>query len=219
VALAADLGGWLSAFDDAGVRRWRFQAGAPIELAPAVVGDLVVVAGADGELHGLDAATGRRLWRRKVGGSTPLQLEADAERVRVVMRTGEVHLLDLVQGRPREREEGSPDPGAAHANEGGSLVRRAADGRELWRVPFRPNRFGAEPVLGAGRVAALSDRGELIVLDAATGERLWGWVASADLGVRAPPAIAADGSVYVASLDGSLTALRARRAPEPAPQP
>ncbi|MBI4582271.1 MAG: PQQ-binding-like beta-propeller repeat protein [Planctomycetes bacterium] len=70
--------------------------------------------------------------------------------------------------------------------------------------PRTPSRSRAAEPRGVSRVAACSNRGTLVVLDACTGQVLLRYQAAPQLHVMAPPA-ADDQRVYVAGMDGSVT--------------
>ena len=48
---------------------WTFEAGSPLWAGPTVAGGLVYVGGEDGQLHAVDARTGRERWSFRAGGA------------------------------------------------------------------------------------------------------------------------------------------------------
>ena len=93
---------------------------------------------------------------------------------------------------------------------GDKLLRLDARGNPLWSTELRPGSFSAPPAESGGRIAVVSDLGLVSLFDAARGEALWSWQASAGGLVLAAPLVGEDGTVFVAALDGSLSAARAR---------
>ena len=60
---AGNLDGYLYAFDSStGALRWRVNLGAPVRSSPALANGVLVVAGRNGMIHGLDPATGKEKW-------------------------------------------------------------------------------------------------------------------------------------------------------------
>jgi outer membrane protein assembly factor BamB len=96
--------GTLYALDAAsGKPLWRFQAGGPILQAPAVDGDLVVVADAWSGLYVIEAATGVQRWALATGQSGGFAASptlADGA-VFIGMRQGRFLAYDLKTGRER----------------------------------------------------------------------------------------------------------------------
>ena len=74
---------------------WTFQTGpAGLGFQPLVVGDSVVVAGANGLVARLDAATGRVIWRTDLGKSLIAGVGSDGEVTVVAARDGSLIALD-----------------------------------------------------------------------------------------------------------------------------
>ena len=59
-------------------------------------------------------------------------------------------------------------------------------------------------------VAMISESGVLTLTDPKRSVPLWSWRATAGAHVSAAPLVGSDGTVWVAALDGSLSAVRAR---------
>ena len=90
---------------------------------------------------------------------------------------------------------------------GGASVRRLdATGKTLWSTPVRLGRAPTAPLLLEGLVVTASDDGEVAFLDAATGALLRRERVSPGELTLAPIGAFED-TIYVGSLDGSLTAL------------
>ncbi len=88
------------------------------------------------------------------------------------------------------------------------ITRYNAEGKAVWTQKVAMGRFPCPPVEAAGRVYACSNKGVLNALDAATGEVLWQYQVAPQLHVMAPVAADAEGNVYVAGMDGTVTVVR-----------
>lgn len=139
------------------VERWRRDLGRGLRGPVAASGGALILATADGAVHTISPDDGRRYWRRRPGGTFRYSA-LDAEgRVYAVTETGD---------------------GLAHALS-------ARDGRRLWRRAVGPS--GHAPAVGDGAVHIHGTRGEVVSLDAATGEERW--QARLDTGPAAAPVI------------------------------
>ena len=88
------------------------------------------------------------------------------------------------------------------------LARIDGAGHVAWTTPLELGRSVAEPIIRDGRVVVASLDGRVLALDAEDGEVLWSYRATPGSLVLAAPAVGDDGTVYVADVDGTLTALR-----------
>lgn len=70
---AGNLDDYLYAFDSStGALKWRVNMGAAVRSAPAIANGVLVVAGRNGMIHGLDPATGKDKWPAINSGGTIL---------------------------------------------------------------------------------------------------------------------------------------------------
>jgi len=190
--------GVLVALDPAtGQEIWRQRFDAPISGAPAVSGDRVYVVSHDGSGWAMDAADGRQRWRlanvptpsSMIGGPAP----AVTDRL-VLFPFPSGDLVAALRGDGIEswqRRIAGTRPGQAYAgvtditgdpvvvgntvyvgNQSGRVMSLdLTTGQQNWtagEAPYGP----VWPV--AGSLFLLSDRGELVRLDSATGARIWG---------------------------------------------
>jgi len=170
---------------------WTYEAGSALWAGPTHAGGVVYVGGQDGQVHAVDARTGRRLWVFRTGG---------AVRTRPTVADGSVYVP---------------------ADDGFLYKLKASGGEVVWRVkvverpierlPFdnpksRYDRFGSDVTVKDGRLYLGTHDGNVLALDAATGARLWSF-ATGDA-VLAAPALDS-GRVYVGSFDKSVYALDA----------
>jgi outer membrane protein assembly factor BamB len=170
---------------------WTFEAGSPLWAGPTFAGGVVYVGGADGQVHAVEAATGRKRWSFRAGG---------AIRTRPTVSNGAVYV---------------------QADDGFLYRLSAATGDERWRVrvvekpierlPFdnpnsRYDRFGSDVTVSGGRLYLGTHDGNVLALDPASGARAWSF-ATGDA-VLAAPAVDS-GRVYVGSFDKHVYALDA----------
>lgn len=153
--------------------RWRRRLGGAAVPGPSVgVDGSVLAAGNDGVLHALDPATGRDRWSFDGGGGYGSDLSTTA----AVLGDGTILW---------------PGPGPA-------LIAVDRHGRELWRERFPA--FVLSPALVGGDRAYVADMaGGLAAIDVGPGGRhRAAWRTSFGGTSYASPAVAPDGTVYVA---------------------
>ncbi|WP_435143758.1 PQQ-binding-like beta-propeller repeat protein [Halobaculum sp. P14] len=206
-------------YDDAGFR------------SSLVVADGKVYAGTDGELHAVDAASGRSLWRSRLReGESPLISSTPAVadgRVYLGANDGRVYALNASDGSHEwsyvlesDGWVGAPPTVvedtayvASNNSEGDSqgtiAALDAATGTEQWRLPLDGDVESAPAVVDGTVYVSVATAGvdNLLAIDAKTGGRRWGF--SAQLRVPGAPAVV-DGTVYFGDEDGWLYALDAK---------
>ncbi|MBB5787017.1 carboxypeptidase regulatory-like domain-containing protein [Jiangella mangrovi] len=178
VFLGSDAGR-LAAYDaGSGERLWSFQAGDVLRGTPAVAGDLVVSGGGlDGGLVALDAATGAQRW------SVPTP-----DRLTVYTAPSVVGgVVYAATGPTQDREDTV-------------FALDAATGEQLWATDVGTSVF-AGPSVGEGlAIVGNADDGELIALDAASGEVRWTLTREDDYFIGGASIV--DGTVFVPTTDG-----------------
>jgi outer membrane protein assembly factor BamB len=219
-----------------GAELWRQSLDAPATASPTVLDGLVYVISRDNRAWAIDAKDGRVQWELPgtptpsgfVGGASPAVTDRVAifpfgsGEVVATLRQGGVRLWgSAVSGKRQGRSYANitditADPVVAGdviytANQSGRAVALALNsGERLWT-----SREGASgPVTVADNsVFMISDQAELIRLDAATGERVWGKELSYFKRPRAKRSkaifahfgpVLAGGNLWVASDDGTL---------------
>ncbi|MBP7747652.1 MAG: PQQ-binding-like beta-propeller repeat protein [Phycisphaerae bacterium] len=228
-----DNGGRLHALDVSdGTRRWTFErADFTIESQPAVWGDLIVCGAWDGYLYALNGADGKLRW--KAYGPAASEKKS---RYYAPADCGPVVINETLFVCDRGYELGTfsatgemkakwanKASGIAAGADGETLYARTNDDRVLklnargepvWEAKVPAGRFPIAPTVHDDRVYVCSNRGLLSVLDAQTGKPVWNYQATPGLFVMAPVTVdagdAAGPVCYVAGMDGSLTAVRAR---------
>lgn len=183
-------------------RLWKSKVGKGlgtkyIRLQPMVVADRIVAADAYGVVEAFDRFTGDRIWRQEVGG---------AER----RASGLSRFLD--------RSDAGFVSGGVGGGEGlvllgttrGNIIALSlSDGTEQWRT-YLGSEVGSKPAAAQGRVFAQTIDGELIALDAKTGEQVWSYSSQVPLltlrGTSTP--VTDRDVVYAGFASGKVVALR-----------
>ena len=148
-------------------RQWKTKVGKGlgnkyIRLQPLVVADRVVAADAYGVVAAFDRFSGDKIWQQQVG-----QVERRASGLdRFLDRSDPGFVSGGVGGG-----EGLVLLGTTRGN---VIALALSDGSEQWRT-YLGSEIGAQPVAAQGRVFAQTIDGELIALDAETGEKLWSY--------------------------------------------
>ncbi|HZW50971.1 MAG TPA: PQQ-binding-like beta-propeller repeat protein, partial [Rudaea sp.] len=162
-------------------------------VAPAYADGKLFVAGVDGDIAALDAASGRTIWSKRFGQRHGFILHHGQNSVRWAGGPAVDGNLLVVGGLE----------GAVHALDAGS-------GAERWQAQLSSEVIAA-PAIADGIVVVRTDDGRLFGLNAADGSRHWVYDRSAvpalSLRGNAAPRIA-DGVVYAGEDSGKLVALR-----------
>ena len=170
-------------------------------VAPAYADGKIFVAGVDGDVAALDAASGRTLWSKRIGqrhgfilhhGQNSMRWAGgpavDAGLLVVGGLEGEVHAFDAGSGAERWQAQVSSEVISAPAIADGIVVVRtddgrvfglnAADGSRHWvydraTVPALSLRGNAAPRIADGVVYAGEDSGKLVALRLSDGNVMW----------------------------------------------
>ncbi|MGH8427816.1 MAG: outer membrane protein assembly factor BamB [Gammaproteobacteria bacterium] len=201
-------------------------------LAAGSANDMVVAAGAGGDVAAFDAASGKLLWQRHVkGGHLSGGPTVGAGVVVVGNRKGYVVAFDAKTGDPKwTHSVGAPVIVSPAIGSGVVAVKTIAgalfglspqSGDELWvtneTVPSLALRFDTRPLIVDGVVYAGFADGKVAAVDAASGKELWrqqvaqgtgGNTVTDIVNVGGMMAFAA-GDLYVATYQGRLAALEA----------
>jgi outer membrane protein assembly factor BamB len=170
-------------------------------VAPAYADGKIFVAGVDGDVAALDAASGRTLWSKRIGqrhgfilhhGQNSMRWAGgpavDAGLLVVGGLEGEVHALDAGSGADRWQAQVSSEVISTPAIADGIVVVRTDDGRVFglnasdgsrhWvydrsTVPALSLRGNAAPRIADGVVYAGEDSGKLVALRLSDGNVMW----------------------------------------------
>jgi outer membrane protein assembly factor BamB len=169
---------------------WTFRGEAPFWAGATYAHGLVYAGDDGGVLHALDAKSGQERWRFRAGAAIRSRALVAGNDLFVIADDGLVRRLDARNGELRWE-----------ARVESTFVRHPPDDpRTLW------DRFGADPVLVAGRLYVGTHDGRLVALDPADGGKRWQFPTGG--AVLAAPCVAG-GRAYFGSLDGHVYALDA----------
>lgn len=168
---------------------WRYDAGTPIRIAPAVSSNHVFVQTIDNRLIAINTKTGEEVWNYEVmqedttllGGASPTY-DSDQDIVVAAFSSGDLQAL------------------------------KASTGSPLWTSVLVSNRYAAaqssiaaikaNPVIDGERLYAIGNSKTLAAIDTITGERLWDKPISGSY----QPIISGD-YIFVLSNNNFLTAI------------
>ena len=168
---------------------WRQRLDSPAAGAPAVAGDTVYVASADGTGWGIAAGSGRVLWHLAAASDAVSMAGGAAPAVE-----GGTVIFPFTSGLLL----------AAASDTGTSLWTSAITGTRLGRAYADVGDITGDPVVSGGVVYAGTEGGRTGAYRADTGERLW----TANEGALNPPLVAG-GSVFVVNDEARLVRLNA----------
>lgn len=170
---------------------WTFDAGAPCWPGVTVAGDVVLGGCEDGQLHALDAGSGRQRWSFRAGGRIRARATVSGRDVYLQADDGVLYALDAADGSERWKVR---------------LVDRAIE-----RLPFdnpksRFDRFGSEVTASGGLLYLGTHDGRIVAVRPADGAKTWEFTTGDS--VLAAPSVSA-GRLYAGSLDTHVYALDA----------
>ncbi len=217
-ALRASDGGELWKYQGTGGR--ATVASSP---SPAVAGGFVVIPTTAGEVIAFNASDGLEVWSDALNSSDPTATATnigsvagrpviEGDQVLAISNAGRMAAYSLKNGERQWTRDisGSQTPWVA-----GDHVFVIVNGKTLMALSRRtgavrwsktlPGKIWAGPVLGGGRLLAVSSDGELASISAQTGDML-NTMKVGDAFFIAP--VIANGTVYLLSDDAELTALR-----------
>ncbi|WP_257231343.1 PQQ-binding-like beta-propeller repeat protein, partial [Streptomyces sp. UH6] len=184
----------------------------------------------DGDVVGIDPATGEETWRSRLGGAygDPRVIAVDDTQVYVIaeeVENGEltdrnvIAAIDTASGRAvwkERRDAGTEEHGIIAAARGRHLVytdyrknltvRDTSTGQQVWTrkiSEFNYQRFAVE-----GDLVILADDGKLLAVDLATGKDRWSLTADEFTKFVGPTVL--DGVLYVSDTNRKLFALDPR---------
>lgn len=232
---AAGHKGELAAFDlRTGHLQWRTRLKAPLAGGTAVAGELVTVGASDGQFFAVQAGNGQLRWKVRLNGEV-LAPAALSERL-IAVRTvdGRLHALSPADGHelwlqeqqvPRLSLRGTGQPVIAGElvlcgfDNGKVIAVNANDGSLQWEATVTPPHGRTEferladidsvVLVDAANVYAVGFQGRIAMLALDTGQVWWSHEASSYRGMTLE-----DGTLYLATADGDVVALKARTGTE-----
>ena len=223
-----DRGRRLEALDPAsGKVRW--QRDTPEAGSAVYAGGMLLVTGADGKVTGVDGASGDSRWSTRIPGhevpyvatftgdpsAYAISASGDGKRTRLTVvdpQTGDVRSDVRLDGtlKPFGASDGSVfllSVDAVHGDARG-VVRYTPKTGETRRVPLTAPLQQAHGAVRGNRVYLMGTGGSMVAVDLEAREQLW----SLETGtMRGSTPVAGDRYVYVATSDGRLLAVDARR--------
>jgi len=210
-----------------GKQIWKHSIADQIRCSPTVAAGAVFIAGCDGKLHVIDAATGTPTGSVPIDGPTGTTPAARGDRIFFGTEGGVFFAIDAgppaVAWRAEPAAKGqSYRSSAAMANSLAIVGSRARalesfhveDGSRGWRLPMR-GRVDASPIVirgadGAAAAIVGDSAGRVVAVDVATGAPLWEFDAGG--GFTGGAAVAA-GKLVLASEDGTIWCFRSHSTP------
>jgi len=170
---------------------WTFEAGSPLWAGATFADGTVYAGGQDGQLHAVDARSGRKRWSFKAAG--PIRTRPTVAGADLYFQADDGFLYKLGTGSGEER------------------WRVRVVEKPIERLPFdnpksRYDRFGSDVTVAGGRLYLGTHDGRVVAIDPARGQKAWEF-ASGD-SVLAAPAVEGD-RVFFGSFDGHVYALEA----------
>lgn len=198
---------------------WSYNARAGFGAAsPLIVGDVVLTATRQGEVHAINLATGKRVGFEEFGDAVEATPVVDGDVLYVPVGWGKrvLYAYDLLKGQSRWKKKGQPiEAGLLLLSDGliavdvQGTVRKVdpASGDVLWEQSLGEGTLvRATPVLVGGHVVVADTEGRLTALDPADGTLRW----SQQLSAPVYTSFAADAyRLYVPTSRGKFFALAA----------
>jgi len=210
---------------DGGDERWRIQRAQTVSSSPSynadgsrlLLGEIGrVETSLTSPIFALDAVTGDGLWSVDAGAQVLSTAAFDGgtwyvgsfdNRLYALTEDGDVTWIHTSGANL----SASPAVGPERVYIGGwdwTLVALdRADGEVAWSADLGSDAL-ASPLLGTDGVLQVTEDGRLRVFEASTGELRWTFDRGAAIRTVATPAVAQDGTIYVAAVNGDLLALR-----------
>ena len=210
---------------DTGQTLWDAATNGAVTTSPVVTGGLIVFASSDNSVYSLNGRTGRKAWSVPFDSDPSIVPVVYDGRTLSVTAGDTIYSLDPASGRQRTTIKLPtnvliPPTISADATfiitQSNVLYALGAGGRERWKVTL--DAAPTAPPLLAGNVLLVTTQpGVLSGYDATSGSLVWRYIMQgsatdsqakpANANVFAAP-ILADGTLYVVSDDGSLSAFR-----------
>ena len=204
---------------------WDVTTGGAVLTSPVVTGGLVVFTSSDNTVYSLSATTGRKAWGSPFDADPSLVPVVYDGRLLYVTAGDTLFLLDPSSGRQRSTIKLPTNvlipptigPDATFIiTQTNTLYALGAGGRQRWKATIA-GAPTAPPLLAGNMLVVTTQPGIVSGYDAGSGGLLWRYAMQGTatdsqpkqtiVNVFAPP-IVADGTLYVVSDDGSLSAFR-----------
>ena len=196
---------------------WAFDAGSTVTSSPTIVDGTVYVgiAGGDGHVYALDAATGDEEWAFETGGGISSSPFVDDGTVYIGSSDNHLYAIDAESGTEEWSFEADHTVNSPFLYDGTVYVSSwdeniyavdAETGEEEW-IFETGDTVRSSPTVVDGTVYVGSQDGHLYALDATSGDEEWAF--ETDDEVRSSPTVYNE-TVYAGSWDGNMYALDAQ---------
>jgi outer membrane protein assembly factor BamB len=211
-----------------GQQKWVLEdPGYTIEVRPFVYDGTVYFGAWDTFVYAVDVQTGQLKWKKPGYACTQRTAAvryyspADngpvvtAGKVFIADRDSKLGIMDTVTGEFRGNAAGivavglAEDGKSVYVRKPNAVGKLDLDGKEIWSVEASADSVPASPVERDGIVYVVSRLGLVQALSADDGSLVWSYQATPLLYVFDQVTVA-DGIVYVSSMDGSVTAIKAK---------
>jgi outer membrane protein assembly factor BamB len=209
---------------ETGKKIWKYAVDSGIVTSATMAGSTVVFGTSDNTLFALNSSTGRRIWQAQINSDPRTSPPVFAENLIVGSGT-QLVAMSIRNGSVRWSKPLSSEVCAPVTVGAGSIYAASQDqqiaaftdrGRQRWTKTLAYPATGA-PLLTSDALLVATQRGIIYALDPQSGDVKWEYVmvptgtpkarAKAFANVRCAP-IVADGTLYVLSDDGVMTAFR-----------
>ena len=199
--------------------KWDLNIGAGFGvISPLIVNEIIFIANRKGEIHAVELASGRRIGQAAFGESIEGTPVYENGNLYIPVGWGKSSLIayDLLGGKTRWRVKGASissglltyaDVVIAADDDGVVRAHRKSDGEIDWMFSLDEGvGVKASPILAAGHIIVIDDRGRVSALNAANGSSEW----SIDLGAPVLSTPTADEeAIYVATSRGRFVKISA----------
>ena len=214
---------------------WDAATSGAVLTSPVVTGGLVVFTSSDNTVYSLSASTGRKAWAVPYDADPSLVPLVYDGRFVLVTAGDTVYSLDPSSGRQRTTVKlpttvlipPTVSPDATYiVTQSNALYALGAGGRQLWKTTLGATPT-APPLLAGSLLIVAAQPGIVSAYETTGGKLVWRYVVQASATDSQPKAsaanvfaapIVADGTLYVVSDDGTLSAFRADAADNVGPE-
>ena len=214
---------------------WDAATSGAVLTSPVVTGGLVVFTSSDNTVYSLSASTGRKAWAVPYDADPSLVPLVYDGRFLLVTAGDTVYSLDPSSGRQRTTTKlpttvlipPTVSPDATYiVTQSNALYALGAGGRQLWKTTLGATPT-APPLLAGSLLIVAAQPGIVSAYETTGGKLVWRYVVQASATDSQPKAsaanvfaapIVADGTLYVVSDDGTLSAFRADAADNVGPE-
>lgn len=198
-----------------GLKKWEFNAGAPVSSTPYILQNMVFVCSEDGYLHKLNATTGGEIRRYNiaVGASTPLVASPIGEGNFIYIGTGDNFMVcfdvinDVIRwkssvGGPVRSSATFSDTNVVFGCDDGSMYAMSKRyGNTAWTFASGGGKLSSSPTVRRGLIYIGGEGGSMYAVRAADGTQRWAYATGGP--IESSP-ISYGGNIIFGSYDKNL---------------